>query len=88
MLRALWTPLSLMRVKDKLIIEKLVWSWFFSSGGHVPFRLGVHFDDFELDGGTGADAMDALNEMSGAPGGIIGFKLQFSQVTCTSANFG
>jgi len=56
--------------------------------GHVPFRLGVHFDDFELDGGTGADAMDALNEMSGAPGGIIGFKLQFSQVTCTAANFG
>ena len=57
-------------------------------GGHVPFRLGVHFDDFEKDGGDGADAMDILNEQSGAPGGIQGFKLQFWQQTCTAANFG
>jgi len=44
-----------------------------------PFRLGVHFDDFEL---CTAAADHADCEALTLPGGIIGFGLTFQQFTC------
>ena len=44
-----------------------------------PFRMNVDFDNFEIQ--NAAD--DAkLNELFDAPGGIVGFSLDFSQTAC------
>jgi hypothetical protein len=48
----------------------------------TPFTLGVNFDSNEVTGTDAAIAKDAERESSGAPGGIIGFKLTYYQVAC------
>jgi len=47
----------------------------------TPFRVSVHFDNNEQNTATAAD-MATLNEFQGGPGGIIGFKLHYWQVSC------
>ena len=47
-----------------------------------PFRMNVDFDNFEIQNG-GANADNAkFNELFDAPGGIVGFSLDFSQTAC------
>merc|ERR1719331_3632161 len=48
---------------------------------HLPFRVGVDFDNGERDSIVTAD-MTTLLEQNGSPGGIIGFKLTYYQVSC------
>merc|ERR1739838_741834 len=48
---------------------------------HLPFRVGVDFDNGERDSIVTAD-MTTLTEQNGSPGGIIGFKLTYYQVSC------
>jgi len=48
---------------------------------HLPFRVGVDFDANERDSIVTAD-MTTVTEQSGSPGGIIGFKLTYFQVSC------
>lgn len=48
---------------------------------HLPFRIGVHFDAGELNSAAAASMYDD-NEFAGAPGGIVGFKLEYWQVAC------
>jgi len=57
----------------------------------TPFRLGVHFDDFEATGAAAAAGVVAMvnaNEASSAavgptePLGVQGFSLGFAQITC------
>merc|ERR1719330_1956872 len=48
---------------------------------HLPFRVGVDFDNHEQDSVSTAD-MTTLNEANGSPGGIIGFKLTYYQISC------
>jgi hypothetical protein len=48
---------------------------------HLPFRVGVDFDNAERDSIVTAD-MTTLLEQNGSPGGIIGFKLTYFQVSC------
>merc|ERR1711971_679632 len=48
---------------------------------HLPFRVGVDFDNHEQDSVSTAD-MTTLLEQNGSPGGIIGFKLTYYQVSC------
>ena len=43
--------------------------------------MGVHFDEDEVTTNAAAD-MTITNEANGAPGGIVGFKLEFWQVAC------
>ena len=45
----------------------------------LPFRIGVNFDNNEANVGAKAES---TNELSGFPGGIIGFKLTYWQVAC------
>jgi len=45
-----------------------------------PFRFNVDFDNFEDTVGT--DAMANDNDLGLAPGGIIGFSLDFTQLVC------
>ena len=45
-----------------------------------PFRFNVDFDDFEDSEGTAAMAND--NDLALAPGGIIGFSLDYTQLAC------
>jgi len=45
----------------------------------LPFRVGVNFNNNEADTGTDAATTGELNE---APGGIVGFKLNYWQGTC------
>ena len=45
-----------------------------------PFRFNVDFNDFEDTDGT--DAMADDNDLGLAPGGIIGFSLDFTQLAC------
>merc|ERR1711894_779513 len=47
----------------------------------LPFRVGVNFDNAERDSIVTAD-MTTLLEQNGSPGGIIGFKLTYYQVSC------
>ena len=47
----------------------------------LPFRVGVDFDNGERDSIVAAD-MTTLTEQNGSPGGIIGFKLTYYQVSC------
>ena len=47
----------------------------------TPFRVSVHFDNNEQNTATAAD-MATVNEFQGGPGGIIGFKLHYWQVSC------
>lgn len=50
----------------------------------MPFRVGVNFDANEGDIAVAAAADDASNEQSVIPGGIVGFRLMFEQMTvCT-----
>ena len=50
----------------------------------MPFRVGVRFDDNEGDVAVAATADNAENEQSVIPGGIVGFRLAFEQMTmCT-----
>jgi len=49
----------------------------------TPFRVGVNFDDNELDGGTAAADKADVNEQAAGPGGIVGFQLTYWQVSCT-----
>ena len=46
-----------------------------------PFRFNVDFDDFEDTTAANANAND--NDVLLAPGGIIGFSLDFTQLACT-----
>lgn len=48
---------------------------------HLPFRVGVNFDNNER-GVASTASMTDLYEQQGSPGGIIGFKLTYWQVTC------
>merc|ERR1719264_1597065 len=48
---------------------------------HLPFRVGVDFDNGERDSIVAAD-MTTVTEQNGSPGGIIGFKLTYYQVSC------
>merc|ERR1711971_1366301 len=48
---------------------------------HLPFRVGVNFDNAERDSIVIAD-MTTLTEQNGSPGGIVGFKLTYFQVSC------
>merc|ERR1711997_1040231 len=48
---------------------------------HLPFRVGVDFDNGERDSIVTAD-MTTVTEQNGSPGGIIGFKLTYYQVSC------
>ena len=48
---------------------------------HLPFRVGVHFDNNELDSTIAAD-MTNLIEQQGAPSGFLGFQLEYWQVQC------
>ena len=53
----------------------------------TPFRVGVRFDDTEGDMAipAGANMQDARNEQSVVPGGIVGFRLSYEQMTmCTT----
>merc|ERR1711971_816728 len=45
-----------------------------------PFRFNVDFDDFEDSEGTAGMADD--NDLALAPGGIIGFSLDYTQLAC------
>ena len=56
------------------------------SANRKPFRIGVNFDDMEGDVAVAAGAAnkDASNEQAIVPGGIVGFRLTFEQMTmCT-----
>ena len=54
------------------------------SANRMPFRVGVRFDDNEGDVAVAATADNAENEQSVIPGGIVGFRLAFEQMTmCT-----
>merc|ERR1719491_1536813 len=48
---------------------------------HLPFRVGVDFDNNERASIVTAD-MTTLLEQQGSPGGIVGFKLTYFQVGC------
>merc|ERR1712172_196439 len=50
-------------------------------GRHLPFRVGVDFDNNELDTIVTAD-MTTLLEQQGSPSGFLGFKLTYFQVAC------
>ena len=54
---------------------------FYIPARHLPFRVGVDFDNGERDSIVTAD-MTTLLEQNGSPGGIIGFKLTYYQVSC------
>ena len=54
---------------------------FYIPARHLPFRVGVDFDNHEQDSVSTAD-MTTLNEANGSPGGIIGFKLTYYQISC------
>ena len=54
---------------------------FYIPARHLPFRVGVDFDNNELDSIVTAD-MTTVTEQNGSPGGIIGFKLTYFQVSC------
>ena len=50
----------------------------------TPFRVRVVFDDTEVDTAVTA-ALNAANEQSVSPGGIVGFRLTFEQMnSCTT----
>jgi hypothetical protein len=51
------------------------------AGRHLPFRLGVDFDNNELDTIVAA-SMATLLEQQGSPSGFLGFKLTYFQVAC------
>ena len=54
---------------------------FYIPARHLPFRVGVDFDNHEQDSSGAADK-STLNEANGSPGGIIGFKLTYYQIAC------
>ena len=51
------------------------------SGRHLPFRVGVDFDNNERDSIVTKDKT-TVTEQCGSPGGIIGFKLTYYQISC------
>ena len=55
--------------------------YFLLAGRHLPFRLGVDFDNNELDTIVTA-AKTTLLEQQGSPSGFLGFKLTYYQVAC------
>ena len=55
--------------------------YFLLVGRHLPFRLGVDFDNNELDTIVTA-VMTTLLEQQGSPSGFLGFKLTYYQVAC------
>ena len=54
---------------------------FFITARHLPFRVGVDFDNNER-APSAATTMAQLHEQQGSPAGIVGFKLTYFQVTC------
>ena len=54
---------------------------FYIPARHLPFRVGVNFDNAERDSIVDAD-MTTVTEQNGSPGGIIGFKLTYYQISC------
>ena len=54
---------------------------FFITARHLPFRVGVDFDNNER-AASAAITMSQLYEQQGSPAGIIGFKLTYFQVSC------
>ena len=57
---------------------------FFFVANVTPFRIRVVFDDTEEDMAV-AGILDAANEQSVSPGGIIGFRITFMQMNeCTT----
>ena len=57
---------------------------FSTPGQSVPFRLFFVIHDNEGDGidGNTEDTMASKNEQSEAPGGIVGFSLNYAQQAC------
>ena len=53
----------------------------FIAARHLPFRVGVDFDNNERASIVTA-VMTTLLEQQGSPGGITGFKLTYFQVGC------
>ena len=54
---------------------------FFVAASSTPFRVGVVFDNTEMTADQVA-AMADMNEQSEAPGGIVGFMLNYWQRAC------
>ena len=52
---------------------------------HYRSPQGVDFDNAERDSIVAAD-MTTLTEQNGSPGGIVGFKLTYFQVSCQVSN--
>ena len=55
--------------------------FFFITARHLPFRVGVDFDNNERAAAAIA-SMSQTYEQQGAPAGIVGFKLTYFQVSC------
>ena len=54
---------------------------FYIPARHLPFRVGVDFDSNEQDSSGAAIAVNT-DDANGSPGGIIGFKLTYYQISC------
>ena len=55
--------------------------YFSIAGRHLPFRVGVEFDNNELDTIVTKAKTDTI-EQGGSPSGFLGFKLTYFQVAC------
>ena len=55
--------------------------FFSTTARHLPFRVGVDFDNNERAAAAIA-SMSQTYEQQGAPAGIVGFKLTYFQVSC------
>ena len=53
----------------------------FITARHLPFRVGVDFDNNERAAAAIA-TMATKYEQQGSPAGIVGFKLTYFQVSC------
>jgi hypothetical protein len=62
-------------------ISIFILSFFSITARHLPFRVGVNFDNNERASIVTAVMTDDI-EQQGSPGGIIGFKLTYFQVGC------
>ena len=62
--------------------QKSISSYILPTGKRTPFTLAFVTDGDEVTTDAGIDAMGTTNELEWAPGGIIGFSLDYSQVEC------
>ena len=49
------------------------------SARNTPFQVSVNFDENEVDNSGNPAGGASNNEQTGAPAGIVGFKLNFAQ---------